>query len=287
MRPCVWWWRCRLGGVWGVVMGKSVGCIVAEARGCGWIRVGTESNQPSNSNNKAKQERTKTRRSEPYRSTEWLLGPRAVDLIAFRRSINWGLGAYVSTAVEGRNVRIITYGSGFGHSTLALGIDRSTPSIDQPPQTPAPITNRTTGSSSNPIPASTNMPRRAAAAPFLPLLLLLAGGLCGKGEAFLRPGSAPTPNTLQQQRQRQQGVRAGVSMMAAYSEPKPLPNDPPFRIGHGFDIHRLEPGVLVFVGGMCVCRGLAAPRDCVREWGGRTCVIWLGINTFEWGTLPP
>ena len=84
--------------------------------------------------------------------------------------------------------------------------------------------------------------KRSAAAPAvvaaLPLLLLLAGGLCGKGEAFLRPGCSvgpPVGLTIKQQ-------RAGVAMMAAYSEPKPLPNDPPFRIGHGFDIHRLEPG---------------------------------------------
>lgn len=81
-----------------------------------------------------------------------------------------------------------------------------------------------------------------AAAAALPLLLLLAGGLCGKGEAFLRPGvggSSFAPNAVLN---RQQGQRAGVAMMTAYSEPKPLPNDPPFRIGHGFDIHRLEPG---------------------------------------------
>ncbi|KAL0297586.1 UNVERIFIED_CONTAM: 2-C-methyl-D-erythritol 2,4-cyclodiphosphate synthase, chloroplastic [Sesamum radiatum] len=51
----------------------------------------------------------------------------------------------------------------------------------------------------------------------------------------------------------------------------PLPKVLPFRVGHGFDLHRLEPGYPLIIGGI----NIPHDRGCEAHSDGDVCVVWV------------
>ncbi len=124
------------------------------------------------------------------------------------------------------------------------------------------------------------MPRLAASScrPLLPslLVLLLAARTTS---AFLRPATVlPSPRST-----------AASPLRMSYSAPEPLANDPPFRIGHGFDIHRLEPGLPLVIGGVKIDyeKGSAAHSDGDALYHSVTDAILGAIGMPDIGQLFP
>ncbi|EKU22275.1 2-C-methyl-D-erythritol 2,4-cyclodiphosphate synthase [Nannochloropsis gaditana CCMP526] len=83
--------------------------------------------------------------------------------------------------------------------------------------------------------------------------------------------------------------RKGAPRMSAYSEPVPQATDPPFRIGHGFDIHRLEAGLPLVIGGVKIEfeKGSAAHSDGDALYHSVTDAILGAIGLPDIGQLFP
>jgi 2-C-methyl-D-erythritol 2,4-cyclodiphosphate synthase len=83
--------------------------------------------------------------------------------------------------------------------------------------------------------------------------------------------------------------RTTTALSSAYSEPIPLASDPPFRIGHGFDIHRLEPGLPLVIGGVKIDfeKGSAAHSDGDALYHSVTDAILGAIGMPDIGQLFP
>ncbi|GAB5035274.1 2-c-methyl-d-erythritol cyclodiphosphate synthase [Nannochloropsis oceanica] len=117
------------------------------------------------------------------------------------------------------------------------------------------------------------------------LLLLQGRGIGSKGVSGSE--SKMTTTTTITAVGRSKGTTTALS--SAYSEPTPLASDPPFRIGHGFDIHRLEPGLPLVIGGVKIDfeKGSAAHSDGDALYHSVTDAILGAIGMPDIGQLFP
>jgi len=123
--------------------------------------------------------------------------------------------------------------------------------------------------------------RPATAAPSTRLLLLQGRG--GSSSSASSSTAKTTTTTTAE------GRRPTTALSSAYSEPIPLASDPPFRIGHGFDIHRLEPGLPLVIGGVKIDfeKGSAAHSDGDALYHSVTDAILGAIGMPDIGQLFP